>query len=241
MSRTKQTSGSTGPTNPSTLFAEWDSINSQWKYWDKEAEAEKTLAQATPFIVLDQLTTVKGYNEPQKKAYWSNEVRRPSDKITVRSKDGTEQEGTWRELKSSPIANHIKYTKSVYVLAKVGSTYQLCNFQLKGSSLTAWIEFVDEIGGDKALYGDNVIAVREAIEKKKGAVVYNSPVFGIVSNTLSDEAAQQADEADKVLQEYLEVYMDKKEDEGSIEPEATDTETGVANPTEPEYATENPF
>ena len=51
------------------------------------------------------------------------------------------------------------------------------------------------------------MAVTEAVEDRKGAVSYNRPVFNIVSNTLSNEAALQADKMDGTLQEYLSTYL----------------------------------
>ena len=58
MSRTKPRS--TGSSNPATKFLQWNTQASAWEFYDKEAQASKTLPQDTGFIILDQLITAKG-------------------------------------------------------------------------------------------------------------------------------------------------------------------------------------
>jgi hypothetical protein len=149
------------------------------------------------------------------------------DKLTLRNKDGIVATGTWSEVKS---VHGVKFTKSVYAMAKVGEGYELVNFQLKGCALTAWIEFQDKVGGSNKLEQDIVIAVTEAVEDRKGAVSYNRPVFSVVSNTLSDEAALQADKMDGTLQEYLSSYLKAEkptEEEKESEPEVVYSEPAI--------------
>jgi len=205
MSRTRNTSTGGGSSNPAAKYLEWDTQSGDWKYWDKEASTEKHLPISTAFIVLDQLNTVKGFLEAQQTGIWSNEVRAVGDKLTVRNKDGIVATGTWSDVKATQGA---KFTKSIYAMAKTGSDdYELINFQVKGAALTAWIEFVDSIGGDSGLYSDTVIAIKEATDEKKGAVKFKKPLFSVVSNTLSDEAAARADYYDNLLQDYLDGYL----------------------------------
>lgn len=210
MSRTR--SNSTGSSNPATKFLEWDTQASAWEFWDKENKASKTLPINTPFIVLDQLNTAKGWDD-RKGGMWSNEVRSVADKLVVRCKDGIIAAGTWSEVKAT---NGIKFTKSIYAMAKVGDDYELVNFQLKGCALTAWIEFQDLIGGQSKLEGDVVVSVKEAVPDRKGAVSFNKPVFAIVSETLSNEAAVQADRMDAELQEHLDAYLGDAEEKKEI-------------------------
>ena len=201
MSRTR--SNTAGSSNPATKFLEWDTQASAWEFWDKENKVSKTLPINTAFIVLDQLNTAKGWDD-RKGGMWSNEVRSVGDALTVRCKDGILATGTWSDVKTT---NGIKFTKSVYAMAKVGSDYELVNFQLKGCALTAWIEFQDEVGGSSKLEGDVVVSIKEAVADKKGAVSFNKPVFAIVSNSLTDEAALQADRMDAELQAHLDAYL----------------------------------
>jgi len=235
MSRTR--SHNEGSSNPAKLFLAWDTQASAWEYWDKENKVSKTLPINTAFIVLDQLNTAKGWDD-RKGGMWSNEVRSVADKLVVKCKDGILASGTWSEVKAT---NGIKFTKSVYAMAKVGTDYELVNFQLKGCALTAWIEFQDEIGGQSKLEGDVVVSIKEAVADKKGAVSFNKPVFAIVSNTLTDEAAVQADKMDAELQVHLDTYLgiSEKSEGHTEEPGATTT----APEPEPDDAgdCENPF
>ena len=228
MSRTKPRS--TGSSNPATKFLQWNTKASTWEFYDKEAQESRTLPQDTGFIVLDQLSTAKGWDDRNNSAIWANEVYAPGDKLTLRNKDGIVSIGTWAELKNN--VQGVKFTKSVYAMAKVGEGYELVNFQLKGCALTAWIDFEDKAGGSNKLEGDIVVAVTDAVEDRKGAVTFNKPVFNIVSNTLSNEAALQADKMDGTLQEYLSSYLkvekppeDKEEEES--EPEVVYSEPAV--------------
>lgn len=212
MSRTNQSTNS-GSTNPASKFIEWDSTGG-WKYYDKDKKENVSIPMETPFIVLDQLNTAKGWSDKKGSGIWSNEVRKISDQLTVRTKEGILAIGKWSEIKANPICEGAKFTKSVYVMAKIGSDYELVNFQFKGSSLTSWIELNDSVGGDSGLYGDKVFSCTEATDEKKGSVQFKKPKFSIVAKSLSQEAAEQADNMDKLLQAHLDAYLGQaKEDE----------------------------
>jgi len=228
MSRTKPRS--TGSSNPATKFLQWNTKASTWEFYDKEAQESRTLPQDTGFIVLDQLSTAKGWDDRNNSAIWANEVYAPGDKLTLRNKDGIVSIGTWAELKNN--VQGVKFTKSVYAMAKVGEGYELVNFQLKGCAVKEWFAFEDKAGGSNKLEGDVVVAVTEAVEERKGTVKYIKPIFSIVSSTLSNEAALQADKMDGTLQEYLSSYLkvekppeDKEEEES--EPEVVYSEPAV--------------
>ena len=103
-------------------------------------------------------------------------------------------------------------------MAKTGSEdYELINFQVKGAALTAWIEFVDSVGGDIGIYGDTVVSIKEATNEKKGAVKFKKPLFAVVSNSLSNEAAARADYYDNILQDYLNDYLGYAKEPDSTE------------------------
>ena len=225
MSRTKPRS--TGSSNPAAKFLQWNTQASAWEFYDKEAQESKTLPQDTGFIILDQLITAKGWDDRKNSAIWSNEVYTVGDKLTLRNKDGIIATGIWSEVKT---VHGVKFTQSVYAMAKVGSDYELVNFQLKGCALTAWIEFEDKVGGSNKLEGDVVVAVTEAVEDRKGAVSYNRPVFNIVSNTLSNEAAVQADMMDVRLQEYLSSYLKVEKPTEDDEEEESEPEIAYSEP-----------
>lgn len=192
--------------NPTRKFLKWDSGNSQWKYWDKEKEEELTLDPKTPFIVLDQLATVTGYVKNKKSGLWSNEVRNSNKSdLRVQDKDGEVFTGIWSAVKEK--VSDAKFAASVYAVAKINGAYELVNFQLKGCSLGPWFDFVKELGGPQELEGDLVINISSAKPGKTGSVTYNSPVYNVVTRDLTDAARQEATDADKTLQTYLDAYF----------------------------------
>lgn len=203
MSRTQQEDDR--PINPCKKFLRWASGDKCWRYWDKEAEKMEQVAAKTPFIVLDQLSTCSGFNDRKNCGVWSNEVRDLKRDMRVQDKDGEVFSGPWKAVKEK--VHYAKFCASVYAVAKIGSDYEMVNFQLSGAALSGWIDFVKELGGQKAIYGDIVIGVPTVGEGKKGSVNYSFPEFKVVNNTLTDEAREKADEADKVLQTYLTAYF----------------------------------
>lgn len=204
-----------GSKNPATKFLEWSSAKKSWKYWDKTKEAEIVLPVGDlTFIVLDQLNTVKGFDEAAASGIWSNEVRNVTkEPFIVKNKKRTVAEGLWNDIKAQ--VSGLKFTKSVYGLAKLNGRYELVNLQLNGASVGAWFEFCDTAGDlDRGV----VVSTPNTAEGKKGAVTYFMPAFQIVSNTLTEEDRSQAVEADKKLQAYLKAYFAQKGQEDAPEP-----------------------
>lgn len=219
MSRTQP--HQSGSKNPARKFLEWKSQAKSWSYYDKEKEENVLIPHdKLTFIVLDQLNTVKGFDERAGSGIWSNEVRAcGTEPFTIRNKNGIIAEGLWKVIKGT---NGAKFTKSVYAMAKLGGEYELVNLQLNGSALSAWFDFCEEAGN---LEGDIVVATKDVAEGKKGAVTYFMPTFSIVSRTLSDDAAKLADKLDTELQEYLSSYMEKTDE--STKSHATEPTTGA--------------
>lgn len=226
MSRTNQSTNSAS-TNPASKFIEWKS-SGHWSYYDKDKKEEVELPSDIPFIVLDQLNTIKGWSDRKQSGMWSNEVRKISDSLTLRTKDGILAIGKWSEIKANPICEGAKFTKSVYAMAKVNGVYELVNFQFKGSSLTPWIDLSNLVGGDSGLYGDVVFACTEVTDEKKGSVKFKKPVFSVISKTLSPEAAKQADDMDTALQAHFKAYFSKSEIEDTSEAPKASTDSYTA-------------
>lgn len=233
MSRTNKTTE--GPKNPSTKFLEWKSTERSWAYWDKATEQEILIAHdGIPFIVLDQLNTVKGFDEKAQSGIWSNEVRSVGkDELTVRTRDGIKCQGLYKDIKSADI----RFTKSVYAMARIAGDYDLVNFQLSGAALGAWFEFSDQSGD---LEGDIVIGVTGTTEGKKGAVTFNTPNFAIVATELSPEAASRADALDGQLQAYLAEYLSRREEPQGPRTVAN-SEPAITHESEAEAETFRPF
>lgn len=229
MSRTTNNATS-GERNPAKKFLEWSSKDKAWTFWNKETEKREKVEKGVPFIVLDMLNTVSGYDSKAAARIWSNEVRSVKDTFNVHKGDKPWQSGAWSDVKD---LKDIKFCKTVYALARIGDEYELVCFKLVGAAVGGWFEFLESIGGDKKVYGDVVVSVSGVEQKQTGSVTFFSPVFSVKGTELSAEAAKLADEADKKLQAYLEGYLSRGGKREEAEPE-TGSETADEFPEEEE-------
>lgn len=201
--------------NPATKYIEWSGSEGKFKYYDKDKKENVFIELPVKFIPLDVLSTVKGWNDAEKKGYWSNEVRSTkADTITLRSKDGVEFVGLYEQVKEKYSAKGADYVQSVYAAMKDGKELKIVNFQLKGSALGPFIEFckgkkVTEIG----------VQIKEAKPMKKGATKYFEPVYEVME--VSEATNKIAVDLDVELQAYLKAYLDKNK---SSKEEVTVTE-----------------
>jgi hypothetical protein len=197
--------------NPAQLFLKWRSSEKAWEYWDKNANEGKgasvIVPMDTPFIVLDQLNTVTGYDDATESNVWGTEVRNTrAHKIVAFAGSKKIAEGLWADIKS----DRIKFAKSVYALAKINGEFILVNFKMAGCANSAWIDFEADAGGSKELYGETVVAVADIMEGKKGGNKFNQPVFKVIGKKLSDKARSEAAKADETLQDYLDDYLHRE-------------------------------
>jgi hypothetical protein len=237
MSRTKPDSN--GPKNPATKFLQWKSSKKAWVYFDKEAKEEVVVAfNKVPFIVLDQLNTVKGFDRKAKQGMWSNEVRNVTkEEFTVRWKAGVVVEGLWNDIKGKE--SRIKFAKSIYVMAKIGAEYELANLQLTGGAMGAWFDFTKE----NDVNGDIVVGVESLAEDELNGDPIFAPKFSVIARELSDAASAEADLMDTMLQEYLTLYLGQaKEETEEVAPAAaTTTPTYVPSNDGPDEPLDEPL
>jgi len=195
--------------NPSRYFFEFDAINGGFRYWDKEAKKTVPVPYPFRFYVLDTLVTLKGYNEPEKKGYWSNEVKSKDlskAKFVVKSKQGgVEMIGSYKECKEKMEPKGLGYVQSVYIMYKDKDGPCIANVQIKGSAIKPWIEFTKKHNIYKV-----AVDVSSHTEEKKGAVKYLAPVFRPIEK-VNEESTIKANELDAELQEYLKVYFEIKD------------------------------
>lgn len=184
--------------NPAKIFAEWkDGI---FRYYDKAQEKNVELPGDFTFIVIDELTTIKGWNDPSGSGIVSNEIRNlQTEKLRVKSfKGGKIAEGLYEEIKPAIVAAGGKYTKSVYIAYKDGEVMKMGNIQFHGASLGAWFDFVKE---NKSELYTKAVKLDGKIEDKKGAVKFSIPVFKLIPIT------QATDDAAGLIQAELQVYQ----------------------------------
>jgi hypothetical protein len=202
MSRTQKTKDTTSPVK---RYIEWSSDEKCWKSYDKEKKENVLLPINTPFILLDQLTTVAGYDDKAEKSFYGTEVRDIKKPIKVFCGKEKVAEGAWADIKDT--LRGLKFAKSVYAMAKINDEFQLVQFKLSGCALS-WFDFVESEGVNN-LEGDIVIAVVDTKYGKKGKVEFEAPVFKVVKRELSVDAAEQANGMDIALQAYLEAYLEE--------------------------------
>ena len=192
--------------NPSTKFLDWKSNDKCFEYYDKEKQEKVSVPLPFKFLVLDELHTIKGWNDASSSGIFSNEVKFISKEVmTVKPFKGNEiAKGLYKDIKEKIVAAGGHYVKSVYIMLEDGS---LANLQLKGSAVQKWGEFTQKT---RNRLPDEWVQVTKAIEGKKGAVKFFTPDFSF-ERSISDTEAIQADEAFNILETYLKAYLTKAE------------------------------
>ena len=192
--------------NPSTKFLDWKSNDKCFEYYDKEKQEKVSVPLPFKFLVLDELHTIKGWNDASSSGIFSNEVKFISKEVmTVKPFKGNEiAKGLYKDIKEKIVAAGGHYVKSIYIMLEDGS---LANLQLKGSAVQKWGEFTQKT---RNRLPDEWVQVTKAIEGKKGAVKFFTPDFSFERSITEDEA-MQADEAFNILETYLKAYLTKAE------------------------------
>lgn len=193
-------------TNPSTKFIEWKSNDKCFSFYDRETSANVSIQLPFKFLVLDELHTVKGWNDASSSQINSNEVKFISrDEMTVKPFKGNEiAKGLYKDIKEKIKAAGGHYVKSVYCMLEDGS---IANLQLKGAACQSYGDFTAKT---RSRLTDEWVVVAKAVEGKKGAVKYTTPDFTF-DKSLSESEADLADEAFNTLEAYLKTYLTKAE------------------------------
>ena len=195
--------------NPATCFMRWrggEDGGGRVTYYDKETQEEVEVKLPFSFIVLDELTTLTGFNDNIKQGYWSNEVRKSDDTLVLRNKNGIVDRGTYQEIKAK---NHsgMKFAQSVCIAFKDDSgELVIGNIKLFGAAFSAWIDFKKKFDVMKC-----AVLLSGAKAAKKGTTDYFIPIFE--GQQVSAETDSAAGELDKVVQSYLGTYLSRRPDD----------------------------
>jgi len=194
--------------NPAKRFYEWNGSNGCFTYYDKMQEKNVEVKLPFTFLVLDQLSTVKGWNDSSESGIYSNEVRNLKKEImTVKAfKGGQIAQGFYSEIKDRVKAEGGKFTSSVYIAVKNPETNELeiANLQLSGAAVNAWMDFKKEVS---SLY-EGAVTVTDFVEGKKGSITFKVPKFKM--GKVSPQTDNAAKDLDKTLQSYFKVYFADK-------------------------------
>lgn len=206
MSSNRQRAFQAPASNPATKFIDWKSNDKCFSYYDKSKSENVQIQLPFKFLVLDELHTIKGWNDATSSGIYSNEVKFISkEPLTVKPFKGNEiAKGLYKDIKEKVQSAGGHYVKSVYIMLEDGT---LANLQLKGSAVQKWGEFTQKT---RNRLPDEWVIVSKAVEGKKGAVKFTMPDFAF-DKSLSESEAQMADEVFNTLETYLKAYLIKAE------------------------------
>lgn len=213
-----------GARNPSTRWFEWagGSDGGFVRWYDKDAKAQVKVEGVFTFLLLDELSTVKGWHEPSESAIYANAVRDLRQEVlVVKSFEGGElASGLYADIKDRIIAKGGHYCLSLYLGYKVGDALQIGCLNLKGAAAGAWMNFKKAAGTKKdangksqrAYYVDAVQIVGFS-DEKKGGTAYRAPKFAL--KEVSAATNDQAMGLDAELQAYLADYLKRPKAEAA--------------------------
>jgi hypothetical protein len=221
MSRSNPTEGAR---NPATRWFEWagGSDGGFIRWYDKEAKMNVKVEGTFTFLVLDELSTVKGWHEPSQSAIYANEVRDTRQEVlVVRSFKGDElANGVYQHIKDRIAAKGGHYVASIYIAYKQGEELKLGNLGLKGAAAGAWMEFKrnatvkkDANGRLTKSYFVDAVKIAGFENAKKGATAYRVPIFKLLE--VSAATNEQAIALDAELQAYLTEYLKRPKAEAA--------------------------
>jgi len=215
-------------TNPALHFFEWKGGQGILQWYDKENKKNVMVKLPFEFLVLDELSTITGFNKQQDSGFWSNEVRNVTkDELFVRTSKGPFEAGLYANLAQTR-AKGGGYTKSIYLAHKIKDEWVIGCFKASGSALSAWIEFTKTMQRGALDTGKVIMAQGEAQDSPVGK--FFPPKFTYMKAD-SDENDIAAD-LDRELQVYLSQYL--------AQPKVDEDARGVEEPLKatPEQAAE---
>jgi hypothetical protein len=209
---------STNP-NPSTKFYEWKGGQGKLSFFDKEKKEQVEVPLPFRCLVLDQLSTVGGYNKKAKSGIFANEVRDSREEaLTVKLFTGEViAEGFWKDIKEKVSYSKGSFAASCYVAYKDGSELRIGNIRFSGCSLGPWFDF---IGKNRKGVDTKALVIDRGDEDTSGSVDFFPPKFSLQDT--SPETDEAAKALDKELQEYLEGYFKRNRHEKVATPESSE-------------------
>jgi len=209
MSRSNPTETSS---NPCTRWFEYagGSDGGVVRYYDKEKKENVDVGDKFTFLLLDELSSVKGWHDASDSGIYSNEVRDTrQDVLVVKSfKGGELASGLYANIRDRVGNFGGHFVMSCYIAYRnENGGYSLGNIGFKGAALNAWVEFKKSCptkNGRKAFYVD-AIKIDGFDEGTKGRVTYRVPHFKLTP--VSDEANASAIALDEELQAFLADYL----------------------------------
>jgi hypothetical protein len=182
------------------------------RWYNKDTKEQMKVDGAFTFLLLDQLSTVKGWHDPSESGIYANEVRDTRQEVlVVRSfKGGELASGIYADIRDKITAQGGHYCVSLYLAYKEGDDLRIGNLNLKGATAGAWMEF-KKTAGKKV--NEQAVTIAGYSQEKKGSTVYRIPKFAL--KEVSEATNQQAVALDVELQAFLADYFKKPKAEAA--------------------------
>ena len=183
--------------SPVKKYLSWSSNDKCFKYYDKEQAKDVLVKTPLTFIHLDELATIKGWDEKSESGIYSNEVRSTRlEELNVRSFKGGELiKGIYQDIKLRVQGAGGVFHTSIYVYLNG----EVVNLSFKGAALMGWSDFAKE---NRKAFGGNTIEILTAADGKKGAVKFSTPVFTL-GKPIGLTENEKAEDAYGALKSYL--------------------------------------
>lgn len=197
-------------THPCSRWHEWDGSVGQVRYYDKQTKKNIPISGDFVFILLDQLSVIKGWHDASDSGITSNEVRdTTTDPFVVRAfEGGVLASGIYQAIRDKIVSVGGHFTTNCYIAFKDGAVLSIGSLQLKGAALNAWVEFKKK---HRAELYTKAIKISGYEEGKKGKITFRMPKFSVVD--ISPETNEKAMALDTTLQYYLDRYLSKPRQE----------------------------
>ena len=203
--------------NPAKRWFEWagggDGGYVSW--YDKDNKQEVRCPDKFTFLLLDELSSVKGWHDASESAIYSNEVRDTrQDVLVVKAfKGGELASGLYPAIRDRVKAMGGRFHNSCYIAFKDGDgTMKLGNLGFKGAVVRDWMEFKktcptkkDANGKTVKAYYVDAICIDGFKDGKKGSIKFRTPIFTL--KPVGAETNTAAVALDAELQAFLSDYL----------------------------------
>ena len=211
MSRSNPTDG---VRNPSTRWFEWagGADGGFIRWYNRDTKETVKVEGAFTFLLLDQLSTVKGWHDPSQSGIYANEVKDTRQEVMVvrAFKGGELASGLYADIKEKIGAKGGHYVSSLYLAYKDGDGLKIGNLGLKGAALSAWMDFKKSAG--KKL-DEQAVTIAGFADERKGGTSFRVPKFALKETSAATN--QQAVALDVELQAFLSDYLKRPKAEAA--------------------------
>lgn len=190
--------------NPAGRWHEWR--NGALCYYDKAAAKRIDVPAGFTFLLLDQLSSIRGWHGLSGSAIYANEIRdtRTEDLIVRAFKAGELVRGKYTDIKARVKDLGAKYAAHCYIAWKADTgELRLGAIRWQGAALGAWSEFLKASG--KATVYARAVQITGTVDGINGGIRFKVPAFALKATSAATEASAKA--LDEGLQRYLERYL----------------------------------